>query len=983
MGLVGVSVAAALAWLVALGNTVEALAPDDAQTEPLPGDPALSHAGALGAPTVGKKYWLRCSRADNFTGCLGDRSVLEDNDFVSRKQALTIKTRDILARLHRHEFFLMPWPRSAEWEHQQYQKMLREPATKRGDARRSYSERWYGSSLSGNNPLRIEEIRAIIAEGGETGPPTAGTPMAITVLRGEKKLHANQKPGAPPVPSVPWKEKKKIWTLRLARELLMAGESDEALELFESLCSGTKSNRLFANKCTDRRATSMADQMLRDFLALAWIRLAEQENCVADHTHESCLAPIRGAGVHRRQRGATGAIGVLNSTLQIVPHDLSSQYLMNIAHQQLGSPAPDTLGIDASLIYSEQLYSKDAKRYANFPRFLNVASPLKLDTVSLAGGVVVDDLNNDGLLDIVSSGDGLNDQLRVYINSGHGVFDEYTERTDLQGESMIGIVGGINLCHTDYNNDGNIDVMVIRGGWKFGSMVAPNTLLKGHGDGSFTDVTAQAGLLFPAANSENAEINLNILRHHSSHSATWGDYDLDGWVDLFVAAERDHWVGNQKCQLFHNNKDGTFTDVADPVMRECGWRGNPKSKGGSLSKGSTWGDVNGDGWPDLYISHLDAPNSLFLNKGRPQDSVTPAGGASVWDFEEVSKASGTDIRQGTFATWMFDYNNDGHLDLFAAGYGGDDDSMEEVARTFLGKGDERPKNHERLLRNNGDGTFTDATIEVGLGYTSGTMGANFGDLDNDGFLDAYMGTGNPDMRTLQPNAMVRNVGGSHFEDVTYSGGFGHLQKGHGIAFGDLDNDGDQEIVANMGAFFSGDFFKSAVFFNPIRNHSEPVDSNTGLPSVLSHHYIKIKLIGKQSNRAAIGARVAVTVRSPSAAGGGSSWFGFGGGSSCIRTIYAVVSEGGSYGSNPFQLHVGLGDAVAIEKIEITWPVREQTVQSFVPNGPSRPFSHPLRDCTLAHCANTDWTEQESWTPPWNSSWTAPSQLQRGSRGHDC
>jgi hypothetical protein len=210
-------------------------------------------------------------------------------------------------------------------------------------------------------------------------------------------------------------------------------------------------------------------------------------------------------------------------------------------------------------------------------------------------------------------------------------------------------------------------------GWKFGSLVAPNTLLQGHGDGSFTDVTAQAKLLLPAAlvTKEQEDVNLNNLRHHSSHSATWADYDLDGWLDLFIVAERDHWVGNQKCRLYHNNRDGTFTDVADPAMRECGWLGNPSSKGGSLSKGSTWGDVNNDGFPDLYISHLDGPNSLFLNKGRPKKMVKAEGllVADGWDFEEVGKAAGANIKAGTFATWMFDYNNDGFIDIFAAGYG--------------------------------------------------------------------------------------------------------------------------------------------------------------------------------------------------------------------------------------------------------------------------------------------------------------------------
>ena len=417
-----------------------------------------------GAEDLTKKYWLRCSRADNYTGCYSDRttvlgtSVNENENLVSMEQAATLKTKDILARLHRHEQFLMPWPRTAEWEYSQYQEMSREPANLGGHKRKSYSERWWGSSLSGNNPLRIEEIRAIIADGGPGPGPKPSTPEAIQVLRGETltKERDSQRSGVEPI-SVPWKELKKIWRLRLARELLMAGESEEALDIFETLCSGKKNARLSKHKCLSPLASSMADQMLRDFLALAWIRLAEQENCISDHTHESCIAPIRGAGVHQQERGARGAIEILNASLGIFPGDLSSVFLLNLAHQQLGAPEPESLAIDAALVFSDKLYSRShSERYGDFPRFLNVAAPLKLDTVSLAGGIVVDDFTNDGLLDVASSGDGLHDQLRVYINSGDGAFDEFTSRSDLLGEDLTGVVGGINLCHTDYDNDGNI-----------------------------------------------------------------------------------------------------------------------------------------------------------------------------------------------------------------------------------------------------------------------------------------------------------------------------------------------------------------------------------------------------------------------------------------------------------------------------------------------------------------------------------------------
>jgi hypothetical protein len=167
------------------------------------------------------------------------------------------------------------------------------------------------------------------------------------------------------------------------------------------------------------------------------------------------------------------------------------------------------------------------------------------------------------------------------------------------------------------------------------------------------------------------------------------------------------------------------------------------------------------------------------------------------------------------------------------------------------------------------------------------MGTNFGDLDNDGFRDFYVGTGDPDLRSIVPNRMFRNDGGRRFQDVTTSGGFGHIQKGHGISFGDLDNDGDQDIHVNMGGAFTGDGYQNLLYENP--GHG--------------NRWITLRLEGTASNRSAIGARIRIEVDGP----GGP------------RTIHATVTTGGSFGSSSLQQEIGLGAATAIREVEIAWP----------------------------------------------------------------
>ena len=186
------------------------------------------------------------------------------------------------------------------------------------------------------------------------------------------------------------------------------------------------------------------------------------------------------------------------------------------------------------------------------------------------------------------------------------------------------------------------------------------------------------------------------------------------------------------------------------------------------------------------------------------------------------------------------------------------------------------------------------TAAAGLDDVLLAMGANYGDLDNDGWLDVYVGTGLPRMNTLVPNRMYRNASDGSFQDVTTSGGFGHLQKGHGIAFGDIDNDGDQDVYAVMGGAFEGDTFPNALFLNP--GHGR--------------RWITLRLNGSDSNRAAVGARIRVEVDTPSGS----------------RTIHALGGTGGSFGSSSLQQEIGLGDATAIRSLEITWPTSPPRVQ---------------------------------------------------------
>jgi len=194
-----------------------------------------------------------------------------------------------------------------------------------------------------------------------------------------------------------------------------------------------------------------------------------------------------------------------------------------------------------------------------------------------------------------------------------------------------------------------------------------------------------------------------------------------------------------------------------------------------------------------------------------------------------------------------------------------------------------------LYLNQGGQRFVNVTKEAGLEGVFITMGSNFADFDNDGWLDFYLGTGDPNLGTLVPNRMFRNLAGKRFVDITASSGTGNLQKGHGVACGDWDRNGTIDLFIEMGGAVNGDKYHNILFENPGNSAS----------------WISLKLIGQFSNRAAIGARIKIQTDDPD-----------------LPVVYRQVTSGSSFGANPLEQTIGLGRATKVLSLEIQWPAPE-------------------------------------------------------------
>jgi hypothetical protein len=575
---------------------------------------------------------------------------------------------------------------------------------------------------------------------------------------------------------------------------------------------------------------------LTEVLGVAYLHRSEMENEVYRHPTDRCLFPPREAQPYQKTDDSERAVQYFLKYLAEKPervHQLQVKWLLNLAYMTLGkypSGVPREYLIPPSVFESKQ----------DIGRFVDVAPAAGLDLFTMANGIIVDDFENQGLLDVIISSYDMCAPLRFYHNNGDGTFTDRAEQAGLLDQ-----LGGLNMIQADYNNDGCMDFLVLRGAWEF---PVRKSLMRNNCDGTFTDVTREAGLAEPPTRTQ---------------TAVWADIDNDGYLDLFVGNE------NGPSQLFRNRGDGTFEDISHSsgVDRTA------------FTKAVVAGDYDNDGYVDFYVSNLYGGNFLYHNN---HDRT----------FTEVSEQAHVHQPQSqSFAAWFFDYDNDGWPDLFVTSFFF---SVDETLRSYLAL----PRNVEtlKLYKNLGNGTFKDVTKEVGLDKVTMPMGANFGDVDNDGFLDIYLGNGGPAYGALVPHMLLHNNQGKSFVDITASAGVGELHKGHGVAFADLGNNGHEDILAGVGGATPGDAHALRVFENPGNEND----------------WITVKLVGVKTNRAAIGARIKVTVENE---GQGR------------RSIYRTVGSGGSFGASPLQQHIGLGKSARIKNLEVWWPT-SNTRQNF-------------------------------------------------------
>jgi tetratricopeptide (TPR) repeat protein len=506
------------------------------------------------------------------------------------------------------------------------------------------------------------------------------------------------------------------------------------------------------------------------------------------------------------------------------------QWLLKVSMDQLGQKPQ----LPANLLFPAIEPPRGEPPFA----FKDAAPELGLNRFDGNGTVSFGDYDQDGDLDVFLSGSGA--FIAVYRND-KGKFVEATGQAGLAKAPS-----GYSLNLVDYDNDGRLDLYISLNGWS-GPMA--NLLFHNEGGGRFQDVSKASG----AADAG------------SGFTALWGDLDNDGYLDFAVA--NGVIKDGSTPQVYRNNRDGTFTNVTKAAGIQ-----EPPSFG---AIGIALGDYDRDGDLDFLINGLEpAPNRLYRNDGN-------------WKFTEVSRRAGLNqpVHNG-FVCFFFDYNNDGRPDVLTTALAAWESVVEGLKSMFTPFEKKAHADASHLFRNDGASGFTDVTVEAGLARPMGVMGGGVADLDNDGYLDIYFGTGDPQLSRLEPNRLFHNNGNGTFTDATQTARMARAgEKGHGVAFADIDDDGDLDVYAQLGGHYPGDHAENAFYRNLNGNRNR---------------WLEIDLEGVKSNRFAVGAQI--TVR----AGGG--------------LYYREVKGSEGFGAtNPYRQHFGLGRSEKVDAVEIAWP----------------------------------------------------------------
>ncbi len=615
----------------------------------------------------------------------------------------------------------------------------------------------------------------------------------------------------------------------LCFQLINCGREEEAIQWMEKFEASDDYNKLDKKMLWKWHSAT----------AIGYFRYAMVNNCLKDPMEASCIWPIVKEGQFMHFEYVDKSIDAFQKCLELNPNDLSSRWLLNLVYMQLGE-YPDKVPAKW-LIKPEQLESP----YTVSP-FRNIAIGTRMAYGNMCGGVIMDDFNNDGRIDIFTCGWGLYEECYYLLNKGDGTFKDISAKAGLNGYQ-----GGLTIQQTDYNNDGFLDVWILRGAWHSDFGIVPNSLLKNNGDNTFTDVTREVGL----------------FSCHPTQASVWSDLNNDGWLDLYIGNEASRKGDKKNDSELYMNDHGKFINVSV----------ESKMNINSFIKGVNAADIDNDGDPDIYVSANGFDNMLFRND-TPKGSMHPK-------FTDISKAAGISGPKKSFPCWFFDFNNDGWLDIMNFPYSAEA-SDNDIPAEYLGLPTKSDK--AALYLNNKNGTFTDIALKTGLNGTFLVMGSSYGDFDMDGWIDFYLGTGKPSLRSLIPNRMYKNINGESFAEVTTSARVGSLQKGHQVSFADLNLDGYPEIYAQMGGAYVADGFPDCLFQNP---------------ADFGNNWISIDIVGATSNKAAIGTRVKLTVEE----------------NGKERNIYDWVSSGSSFGANSLREEMGVGKAMSIKEIEIFWP----------------------------------------------------------------